>query len=351
MNRPNNKNLRLLLLALGLLAVSLACSTAQTLVNGTPTPVPPTATGTPTLVPTATSTATLTVIPTLDWTPIPCDGEECIEACMERVEIIMQDSPFQGVETDFRDDATNYDLASYPVDGEEIGEMESLWVPKDYKIFQEDLETHTRIWEYFTAVIPPEVRKRVDRLTIFTDGSRNKLAWVKPTEDQGELWTIGFDIADADYPPYLTETLVHEVGHLVTLDASQLALGDDNPLTCETYLLYEGCSHEDSYINLFYQEFWPDIYEEWQQVGEAASEAEFQAMVANFYKRHFNEFVSGYAATNPVEDIAESWTVFILEPKPRGRNTAEEKVLFFYDFPELVAYREQIISRLCSYVQ
>jgi hypothetical protein len=335
----------------GLLAatIALACSTAQTLINGTPTLIPPTATGTPTLVPSAT--ATLTIVPTLDWTPIPCDGEECIEACMERVEIIMQDSPFQSVENELQGDTTNYDLASYPVEGDEIGEVDSLWVPQDYKILQDDLETHAHIWEYFTAVIPPEVRRRVDRLTIFTDGSRNKLAWVKPTKDQGELWTIGFDIADADYPPYLTETLVHEVGHLVTLNAGQLALGDDNPLTCETYLLYEGCSYEDSYINLFYQQFWPDIYEEWQQVEGAASEAEFRAMVANFYGRHASEFISGYAATSPVEDIAESWMTFVLKPRPEGRSTAEEKVLFFYDFPELVDYREQIIGRLCSYVQ
>lgn len=349
---PKNKTLRQLLLTLGLLAVSLACATAQELLTGTPTPVP-TPSQTPTQAPTATAsfTPTATVVPTRDWTPIPCDGDECIEACMKRVETIMQDSPFEGAETDFQDDATHYDLASYPVDGDQLGDMESLWVPQSYKPLQEDQQNHARIWEYFITVIPPEIRRQVDHLTVFTDGDRNKLAWVKRTEDEGELWTVGFDIADADYPPYLTETLVHEVGHLVTLEASQVALGDNNPLTCETYLLYDGCSYEDSYINLFYQKFWTDIYKEWSQVEQATSEEEFRLMVSNFYRRHNWEFVSGYAATSPVEDIAESWTAFILEPKPEGRTLAEEKVLFFYDFPKLMAYRSQIISRLCSYVQ
>lgn len=326
----------------------LACSTAQSLVDGTPTPAP---TSTATSSPAPTSTATATVIPTLDWTPIPCDGDDCIDACMERVEIIMKNSPFQGAETDFLEDAINYDLAAYPVDGDQLGDMESLWVPQHYKALQSDQQNHARIWAYFTAIIPPQIRQQIDHLTIFTDGHRNKLAWVKRTEDGGEFWTIGFDVADTDYPPYLTETLVHEVGHLVTLGVDQVALGDDMPPTCQTYLLYEGCSHEDAYINQFYQEFWPDLYEEWSQVEEAANGFEFQAMVANFYRRHRSEFVSEYAATNPVEDIAESWTAFILEPKPEGISIAEEKVLFFYDFPELAAYREQIIGRLCAYVQ
>ncbi len=48
------------------------------------------------------------------------------------------------------------------------------------------------------------------------------------------------------------------------------------------------------------------------------------------------------------EDIAESWTHFVLQPKPAGDTVSEKKVLFFYDFPELVELREEIVARTFS---
>lgn len=58
--------------------------------------------------------------------------------------------------------------------------------------------------------------------------------------------------------------------------------------------------------------------------------------------------MTDYAATNPGEDIAESWTAFILQPKPTGSTIADQKTLFFYDYPELVRLRGQITSRTFS---
>lgn len=336
------------LFALLATSLALACSTAQVWGEETPTPAPaPSSTSTATPAPTATQTA----IPTLDWTPVPCENNDCLDACMARVETVLASSPFQDIENEYYDNASTFDLVAYPVDGNTIGDMEALWVPADYKIYQADESAHHRIWNYFKAVIPPSMRKRVNRLVIFTDGSLNKLAWVKPSGEGSEYWTIGFDIVDSDYPPYLTETLIHEVGHLITLSDDQVALGDKNPLVCKNYLLYEGCSYEESYINQFYQRFWPDLLREWQLIEDAQNGGEYYAMLNNFYRRHTSEFVSSYAATNPTEDIAESWTAFILDPKPEGERIADEKVLFFHDFPELVEYRSQIISGLCSYVK
>lgn len=348
MSRLRNKNLRLLLLTLSLLTVSLACATAETLVNGTPTPVP---TSTATLTPTPAETPTATAAPTVDWTPIACEGGDCIDACMARVEAILEISPYKDLTDEVKSGSTDYELATYPVNGNELGDIETLWAPKEYKIFQEDQDTHRRIWNYFTAVIPTEMRKRVDEFIVFTDGPRNRLAYVKPTSDDTQTWAIAFDILDSDYPPYLTETLVHEVGHLVTIDAAQLDTDNHSASACKTFLLPEGCSTKDSYISQFYKRFWPGLTDEWSEMEAAHSEAEYRILVENFYRRHSNEFVSSYAATSPIEDIAESWAVFVLTPKPEEKSVADEKVLFFYDFPELVTYRQQIIQGLCSYTQ
>lgn len=59
--------------------------------------------------------------------------------------------------------------------------------------------------------------------------------------------------------------------------------------------------------------------------------------------------VSLACATSPVEDMAESWTNFVLKPSPEGKRIADEKALFFYDFPELVTFQQQIIAGLCPY--
>ncbi|MBK9051223.1 MAG: hypothetical protein IPL78_09985 [Chloroflexi bacterium] len=59
--------------------------------------------------------------------------------------------------------------------------------------------------------------------------------------------------------------------------------------------------------------------------------------------------MTDYAATNPAEDIAETFMAFVLEPKPNGDTIAEEKVLFFYQYPELVAItRRDCWPHLCS---
>ena len=57
-----------------------------------------------------------------------------------------------------------------------------------------------------------------------------------------------------------------------------------------------------------------------------------------------------YAATNPSEDFAESFMVFVLKEKP-AKSTADfihkdQKILFFYDFPELVEIRDFIRNNL-----
>lgn len=55
------------------------------------------------------------------------------------------------------------------------------------------------------------------------------------------------------------------------------------------------------------------------------------------------DFVTEYAATNPGEDIAESFALFILDPKNEApQRKAEEKVSFFYKHSDLVSFRDEM---------
>lgn len=58
-----------------------------------------------------------------------------------------------------------------------------------------------------------------------------------------------------------------------------------------------------------------------------------------------------YAATNPFEDIAESFTDFILLKKPADASRVEsQKILFFYDYPELVELRDRIRTEIKDHI-
>lgn len=106
---------------------------------------------------------------------------------------------------------------------------------------------------------------------------------------------------------------------------------------------------EDSYLNLFFQRFWVDIYDQWSRAAEIEDDAQREKELEHFYRKHEDKFVSDYAATDPDEDIAETMMMFFLADKPPGRDMAEEKILFLYEFPELVGMREEIRAVLMDY--
>ena len=53
--------------------------------------------------------------------------------------------------------------------------------------------------------------------------------------------------------------------------------------------------------------------------------------------------------TAPKEDVAETWTYFVMTPQPGGDTLADQKIRFFYNYPELVDLRAQIRSQICKY--
>ncbi len=147
------------------------------------------------------------------------------------------------------------------------------------------------------------------------------------------------------------------------------------------YFKLSGCLKDDSYMNKFFQKFWTDIYPEYYYGGE-------QIMSTNeFHQKYYDQFVTWYAASAPTEDIAESFRAFVLwddelidfntkwckteydfggqadkgwnlvnehglsyyykcEKIYRDNSIWEEKIRFFYDFPELVEMRDFIRSNL-----
>ncbi|MEP7133832.1 MAG: hypothetical protein ABI904_02755 [Chloroflexota bacterium] len=340
-----------------LLFSTLACRAATRLIiPDTPTPQP-------------TITATLPP-PTFTLTPFLPPITPTVEysaSCPLVLDQIITDSTVSDEKLS-RGEATVDEKVAYLVHYSVVdGELKTPLfdnVPANLEKAQQDRATHEAIWDLFKRLIPADQREIVSGFAIFTDGKYNYLAAVTQADRNPYKWELNVDFADATQKTSLTFTLLHEYGHLLTLNNDQVKVSVPiyhNPYSedvykqevdaCPQYFPGEGCSNPDSYINQFFQRFWTDFYAEWQVIDAEQDKDKQYALLDDFYKTYQDQFLTDYAPTSPAEDIAESWAFFILAPKPELDSIAHEKILFFYEYPELAALRAQILDRICAEYQ
>ncbi|QZY53665.1 hypothetical protein [Crassaminicella profunda] len=211
---------------------------------------------------------------------------------------------------------------------------------------KEDIKKHKMIWERVKKIIPQSYLERIINFEINTDGKEEVFAHVNSPDESNKIWRLAVDIKDAigkegKLVKEFDKTLIHEFGHILTLNDSQMMKerNENSP----TYTTEEGTTKKESYLNQFYNQFWKGIYKEWEKADQSEVDeyGENQALI-DFYEKHKNEYVSDYASTNIEEDIAESFMQFVVENKPKGDTVAEQKILFFYQFKELRKIREDI---------
>ncbi len=292
-------------------------------------------------------------------TELPATQEEVVSCPVITDQIIdLAISGGEDVEENLLD--TEVTIVTYTLSGDELTDPYYESVDSDLQDEQDDEQTHQQIWDYFTAIIPPDQRNVIAEYAIITDGQGGTLAAVSQTYTSPDLWSLQVDIADTVNYYELTFTLVHEFGHLLTLGPDQVPPSlaifnnpEDDDLyfeeasACPNYFPGEGCANSDSYIDDFYNQFWVDIYDEWNEINLEEDDDIYYEKLDEFYYKYEDQFVTSYAATNPEEDIAEAWAFFVFSPQPAGDTLAEEKVLFFYQYPELVELRANILKNMC----
>lgn len=190
------------------------------------------------------------------------------------------------------------------------------------------------LWETMCAALPEGAWSDFSRLIVFTDGTDETLAYVYPSDSAGSKWTVAVDPADAEDWDWFLETVLHEYAHYVTLNSSQAAYTDAQTTT--TYNEVGMVSYAGSYLDEFYQTFWADYLDD-RLINLDSS---------CFFLRHADDFITDYAATDPSEDIAECFTYFVLYGPQEGEAVWEQKLDFFYRFPELVEFRTATRARL-----
>jgi hypothetical protein len=190
------------------------------------------------------------------------------------------------------------------------------------------------VWETFTRVTTIDFAAEV--MTQYRVGDApdsDTLAYVYQDEDP-LYWVLAANLATSEDHEQLVATLIHEYAHILSLGTDEL---DVETAECAGLALDEGCAGEQSLLLGFQRTFWASY-------GDASPTLDnVDADVAwEFYLAHEEDFVSDYAATNTVEDFAESFMTFVFEDEPSGGSVVASKLAYFWGFPELVAIRERI---------
>ena len=234
----------------------------------------------------------------------------------------------------------------------------------------------------YVSITPKQILDEVVYLNISTDGygGEQSAAVGRDSSSPMKYWLSidPLDMAPSAGPideQWHKSVMIHENAHILSLGSSQSDNDDpfsstgiddlyESPYTELRKIVQEkvsacapnyyddasGCMKNNSYMNKFFQKFWVDIYPSFKWFFEFDDNDKFLDHNALFYKKYEKQFVTEYAASNPSEDLAESFTAFVLQEKPTKSTVdfihSDQKIRFFYDFPELVEMRDFIRSNL-----
>ncbi len=232
-------------------------------------------------------------------------------------------------------------ITLYKVNGDNINTLSDYDVAGKDLEYQNDIIKHQEIWGLIKKIVIPEYRNKLKEMLIFNGEKENLDAYVVNISKDTKEWRIGVAINYAYNKDYskskrLEYNLVHEFGHIVALNNDEVNLEKDEK-QCVSYYTLGVCTKPDSYMNLFYQEFWKDMMAEYKN-----------GRNIDFYRNNKEKFVSKYASVSPVEDFAETFACFITKdlPDSNSLHIKDIKVLFFTKYPELMKMRDTIRNNL-----
>lgn len=197
-------------------------------------------------------------------------------------------------------------------------------------------EKHSAVWTYLCGILPKEARMKIAKFNLFTDGYSNILAYTATMDNEdGSTDNTKFAINIDYYDVYdengdkrdwskLTYTILHEYGHVLLEDDTQIDLSKAEDIHDVNGFI------DGSFRKNFYNQFWKNI----------------EDTITNDYEENPTNYVTQYAANYFHEDIADTFAIFVLSDKPQGSTVAEDKVRFFWDYENMTILRSKIRKNL-----
>lgn len=191
-----------------------------------------------------------------------------------------------------------------------------------------------RAWEWLRVIAAPSDLEALILIAGF-DAPSELLAYVEAlTTAEGEVaFQLTVNLGEAERDDIeLALTMAHELTHVFTGLPDQLDRGVDES-QCPTYHEGEGCYLPDSYVHRWIQAHWG----EWIGGFDPLQDEE------GAYDRCFLDpsFLGSYAATNPEEDFAETFSAYVFSVPVEDPGLLA-KYEFFEADPYLRAFRERV---------
>lgn len=232
-------------------------------------------------------------------------------------------------ETLGEDDEFQFVGAYYVVDGE-LGE----------RCFGDDDPTILAAWENLGTIAD---EASLSDLALFAgfvandpDSESTTLAFVNVADDEGLAFqmSVNLDSYDEDLDE-ATLTMAHEFSHVFTATASQIDRSEESAGSCTTYDNGEGCFLPDSIMAQWIALFWDGGLIDGIDPSVEPDPADGDDRCATDAS-----FLGAYAASNPEEDFAETFSAFVYRVDAPS-DAVQEKYDWIADQPGLAEYRDR----------
>lgn len=184
-------------------------------------------------------------------------------------------------------------VTTYQIIGSDFVKTYDHPVDSEYLFWQEDTVKHEEIIEQFKKIVPEEYFYRINEFTLYigdTGDGDDTLGRVSYSSGNRKTFNFQLAIDNAYEVPFndilgVDYTIAHEFGHVLTLNETQASTTEFSESDCDNFF-HNSCFFSDSYMNVFYQDYWISIIEDYKQVD-----------YVTYYKTHPDEFVTEYAAS------------------------------------------------------
>lgn len=221
------------------------------------------------------------------------------------------------------------------------GELVAIWeVLPDGRMGRPRLGTETpeanTLRRVFEDVVPPEQRGRICLFVVFDgqppDDTAGYASMVDPRSGRFE-----FAVEVDEVGTELIFTVAHEFAHVLTLGRGDVDDAAFERSDCEGVGARElagTCVLDGSELDLWVERFWSD-----DLLAEHRDRVIRRGDAVGFFDDHQSEFFNDYSVTDPSEDLAEMFGVYVLDLTVDSP-TLQAKKAFFDEFPELRSVRE-----------
>ena len=193
-----------------------------------------------------------------------------------------------------------------------------------------------RAVEYFQTIAGDNFEEYINEIQFVSDKDTDEEASVIVSDGDPYKWVLRINLGfsdERDAKKNLIYSLVHEYAHIFSLNDTQVDGFVEGE--CPNLFISEGCANPGSYIDDFENAFWADL--------DADPDSED---FGGYYENAEDDFVTEYAATNAIEDFAETFAHYVLKDTTEFEGVAADKIQFMVDSSDIKSEVQRIRKAL-----